>query len=382
MTPPLWTRDFSLAFAANFLMAFAFYLLMPTLPLYLTEQLHMSKAVAGLIMSIYVIAALAMRPFSGFLIDMLPRKGLYLVSFALFVLFTGFYLGAVSVLAFVVVRFLHGLVWGTITTSGNTLAIDIIPAERRGEGIGYYGMAMNIAMACGPLTGLLLSEHHPFVDVFFTSILSGVLGLLLALLMRVPAQIPHAHRSISLNRFLLVKGIPSGFALLFITISYGVTLAYVAMYGKEHHIPNTGFFFVALAAGIVLARVTTGKLLDRNLCAQMGVVGGLLTAASLLFLGLYPVAGVYFLLAFSLGFGYGMTFPAVQMMIINFGSHHQRGTANSTYFTAFDLGVGTGMLLGGQIAQRHSLALAFLVVAGSALLGTLLLWAFHRQPTA
>ena len=82
---PLWTRSFLLAFAANFFMAFAFYLLMPTLPLYLTEQLQISKSMAGVILSVYVIAALVMRPFSGFLIDKFPRKVLYLTSFALFV---------------------------------------------------------------------------------------------------------------------------------------------------------------------------------------------------------------------------------------------------------------------------------------------------------
>jgi len=367
---PLWTRDFSLAFAANFLMAFAFYLLMPTLPLYLTGQLHISKAMVGTIMASYVVAALAMRPFSGFLIDHFPRKMLYVISFAFFALLSFTYLSASSESTILAIRIVHGLIWGVITTAGNTLALDIIPSERRGEGIGFYGMSMNIAMALGPMTGILLSESRPFSQVFTVAVVSSVLGLILALCIRAPIHAPQPHRVLSLDRFLLIRGIPTGIGLLFVTISYGLILAFAAMYGKDHHIQNTGLFFVVMALGIIVARLLTGKLLDRNLCKHVGIAGGILAAFSLLLLGIYPVAACYFAVAFSLGLGYGMNFPAVQTIIINHGDHHQRGTANSTFFTAFDIGVGIGIVLGGQIAQYSDLSMAFLVVAAMALLGT------------
>lgn len=373
MKPPLWTRDFSLAFAANFLMAFGFYLLMPTLPIYLVRELHLTKGMTGLVMSAYVIAALAMRPFSGFLIDTFPRKRLYVISYVLFAGVSVTYLGASGAISFLLLRLLHGLVWGVITTSGNTLAIDLVPSERRGEGIGYYGMSMNIAMALGPMTGLLLGDRFAYAQVFQAAILSHFLGLGLAFCLRVPPKPPHSHAVLSLDRFLLIKGIPAGIALLFVTISYGLVLAFAAMYGKDHGIGHTGLFFVALAAGILGARFFTGRFLDRGHCERVGVLGAVLAAASLLLLGLFPTAVCYFAAAISLGFGYGMNFPAVQTMIVNQGNHHQRGTANSTYFTAFDLGVGVGMLMGGRIAQSCGLDPAFLVVAVSTLLGALLL---------
>lgn len=369
----LWTRNFLLAFGANFLMAFGFYLLMPTLPIYLTDQLHISKATAGIIMSAYVIAALAMRPFSGFLIDVIPRKALYITSFVLFTALTATYLGASSAASFFVLRLLHGLVWGVITTAGSTLAIDIVPSERRGEGIGYYGMSMNIAMALGPMAGLLLSDRFSYVQVFNSAFFSSLLGLIMATTLRVPPRQPRPHPLLSLDRFLLIKGIPSGIALLLVTISYGLVLAFAAMYGKDHQISHTGLFFVILACGIIVARLCTSKLLDRGHGLRVGVIGGILAAASLLLLGLFPVAVCYFLAAFSLGFGYGMNFPAVQTSMVNLADHHQRGTANSTFFTAFDLGVGVGMLLGGQIAQRYGLDPAFLIVSAFALLGAVLL---------
>lgn len=370
---PLWTRNFLVAFGANFLMAFGFYLLMPTLPMYLTEHLHITKSMAGVIMSSYVVAALAMRPFSGFLIDTVPRKRLYLTSFALFTLVSALYLGAAGDVSFLVLRLLHGLVWGVITTAGNTLIIDIVPSQRRGEGIGYYGMSMNIAMALGPMTGLFLGERFSYAQVFATAILSNLLGLGLALAIRVPYRAPHRHATLSLDRFLLLKGVPTGITLLFVTVSYGLILAFAAMYGKDHRIGHTGLFFVVLATGIVSARLFSGKHLDGGFGVQVGSAGALLAAASLLMLGLFPVAVCYFAAAFCLGLGYGMSFPAVQTLIVDLAGHHQRGTANSTYFTAFDLGVGIGMLLGGWIAQERGLELAFVIVAGSAALGAVLL---------
>lgn len=362
-----------LAFGANFLMAFGFYLLMPTLPIYLTQELHLSKGMVGLIMSAYVVAALAMRPFSGFLIDTFPRKSLCVTSFVLFAGLSVTYLGASGAITFLVLRLLHGLVWGVITTSGNTLAIDLVPHERRGEGIGYYGMSMNIAMALGPMTGLLLSDHFAYSSIFQAAILSHFLGLGLAVSLRIPPKPHHHHAVLSLDRFLLIRGIPSGIAMLFVTVSFGLVLAFAAMYGKDHRIGHTGLFFVALAVGILGARLLTGRFLDRGHCERIGVLGAVLAAASLLLLGLFPMAGCYFTAALSLGFGYGMDFPAVQTMIVNQAGHHQRGTANSTYFTAFDMGVGAGMLIGGWTAQSYGLDPAFLLVACSTLLGALLL---------
>lgn len=377
---PLWTRDFISAFVANFLMAFAFYLLMPTLPLYLASVLGLSKTAVGVVMSVYVIAALAMRPLSGFLIDALPRKALYVASFACFLLVSLGYPLAATMTGFFVLRLLHGLVWGVITTSGNTLAIDIVPSERRGEGIGYYGMSMNIAMALGPMTGLMLLERVPFLYVFYVSIASSALGLLLSFAIRVPPRARQVHQVFSLDRFLLLRGIPAGVALLCVTVSYGVILAYVAMYGKDHGIGSTGLFFVVMAVAVIAARLLTGRFLDRGYCLQVAWMGALGVAASLLLLGLYPVALCYFLVALSLGLGYGMVFPAVQTLIVGLGDHHQRGTANSTFFTAFDLGVGIGMLFGGRIAQSMGLSAVFVLVAGASLLGAVLLWLQVKKP--
>ena len=145
MTNPkdkLWTQSFISACIGNFLLFFAFYLLVPIFPLYLIEQFHTSKSMVGVILSSYTVAALLIRPFAGFVLDMVYRKPIYLVAYLLFVLtFVGYPLSHLIGL-FLFFRILHGFTFGFVTTAGNSLIVDIMPSSRRGEGLGYFGVAL------------------------------------------------------------------------------------------------------------------------------------------------------------------------------------------------------------------------------------------------
>ena len=260
-----------LLFSANFLMAFAFYLLMPTLPFYLISVWHLDKGMAGLVLASYVIASIASRPFSGYFVDRFSRKMLYIISYILFVLMFGGYIIAGALILFVIFRFTHGIIWGTLTTASNTLVIDITPSSRRGEAIGIFGLSSNIAMAIGPMTGLLLYEKLPFDYIFYTAALTGLVGVLLALPMKVRERPKFVHEPLSFDRFVLLKGIPSGINLILITVSYGMIFSFSAMYGKENNIPNPGVFFIIMAVGIMFSRMFGGKLVDRGRLNEVSV---------------------------------------------------------------------------------------------------------------
>ena len=126
--------------AANFLMFFGFWMLVPVLPFYLAETFAAVGTLIGIILSCYTVSALCIRPFSGYLIDMFARKPLYVVAYAIFtVIFLGYHLSA-SIVLFTLFRIVHGLAFGTTSVGGNTIVIDILPTERRGEGLGYFGL--------------------------------------------------------------------------------------------------------------------------------------------------------------------------------------------------------------------------------------------------
>jgi MFS family permease len=356
----LWTASFIYACLANFLMGFSFYLLIPTLPFYIVEHFKAPKSMVGIVMSCYVIAAVAIRPLSGFMVDSFSRKHVYVISYILFVWFCAGYVIAGSLFLIVVLRILHGFTWGTITTAGNTLAIDIMPSSKRGEGIGYYGMAINFSMALGPVVGLFLYERYNFGYIFYAALVSAVLGLFFSILIKAPAK-DHIHHKqpFSFDRFILIKGLPIGINLVFMAVSYGMVLSFAAMYGKEINVSHTGMFFTLLAVGIGVSRIFSGKLIDKGRIHEVSIIGLTLLTASFLMFSIGKNMLVYYISALCIGVGFGIMIPAFQTLFINIATHHQRGTANSTFYTAFDIGVGLGMIIAGKIAETVSLSWAF-----------------------
>jgi MFS family permease len=59
---------------------------------------------------------------------------------------------------------------------------------------------------------------------------------------------------------------------------------------------------------------------------------------------------LYFVSAFLIGYGFGTIFPAFNTLFINLAPHSRRATANATYLTGWDVGIGAGMLLGGALS--------------------------------
>ena len=347
----LWTPSFCVVVAGNFLLFFAFYLLLPVLPMYLDEAFAASRSTAGFILSSYTITALMIRPFAGYMVDTFPRKPLLLICYFVFLLFFGGYLLAGTLLLFAIIRAGHGVAFGLLTVSNSTVAIDVMPSSRRGEGIGYYGVSNNLAMAVGPTLSLYIHDAYANFDyIFLLSMVSATIGLIAVSTIKMPYRrepVPEKP-PISLDRFLLLKGMPEAFTLIFYSFSYGVLSTYLAVYGKEELgiESGAGFFFILLAIGLILSRLASGQWLNRGFVTRN------------IFVGVRNEWG-YYGAAVVLGLGYGCICPAYQTMFINLAPNNQRGTANSTYLTAWDLGVGLGVLIGGQIADLTNYATAY-----------------------
>lgn len=375
----LWNKSFIIACVANFLTACSFNLLMPTIPLYLTEVLNIESSKMGIILSSYAFALLLIRPFSGFLVDLYPRKMLYLIGITCFMaVFFGYYFAA-TVGFFIILRFIHGLFWGLSSVSANTVAIDIIPASRRAEGIGYFGVNMNIAMAIAPFFAIEIYEERGFSSVISVALAMGALAILVVCFMKVPTR-PAMERKqpLSLDRFLLVKGLPILFNQIFITFGWGTLMAYGILYGIESGVKNAGLFFLFLAAGIIASRVISGRLVDRGHIHQVIIFAVAVVSLSFLSFALIHTVYAYNISAFFIGIGYGTLLPALQTIYINMAPASQRGTANSTYLTGFDLGIGVGMLAGASIASKYGYENMYLFTSLLCFLG-LLIYAFNSR---
>ena len=153
----LITPGYCFILAANFLLYFGFWLLIPVLPFYLSEFFQAGNSTIGIVLSCYTVAALCIRPFSGYLLDTFARKPLYLFAYFIFMLMFAGYLIAGSLTLFIIFRIIHGVSFGMVTVGGNTVVIDIMPSSRRGEGWLLW-LTNNIAMSIGPMFGLFLHD--------------------------------------------------------------------------------------------------------------------------------------------------------------------------------------------------------------------------------
>ena len=366
----LITLNYCCILDANFLLYFGFWLLIPVLPFYLEEIFNVSNATIGIVLSCYTIAALCIRPFSGYFLDTFARKPLYMVAYFVFTAVFAGYMVAATLTFFIILRIIHGLSFGMVTVGGNTLVIDIMPSSRRGEGLGYYGLTNNLAMSVGPMFGLFLHNAGVSYSTVFTYALgAGVLGMLSASMVKTSYRPPVKREPISLDRFILIKGLPGGLSLLLLSIPYGMTTNYVAMYAKEIGITaETGLFFTFMAVGMAVSRLFSGRLVDKGKITE--VISAGMYLVSLCYFGL-TLCGwtidkfhesttiVFFVIALLLGIGFGTMFPAYNTLFVNLAPNSQRGTATSTYLTSWDVGIGIGMLCGGSIAEISSFKFAY-----------------------
>ena len=371
MKDKLVTSSYCFILAANFLLYFGFWLLIPVLPFYLSEVFSAGNSTIGIILSCYTVAALCIRPFSGYFLDSFARKPLYLMAYFIFMTMFAGYIIAGSLTLFIMFRIIQGVSFGMVTVGGNTVVIDIMPSSRRGEGLGYYGLSNNIAMAVGPMSGLFLHDAGmSFTTIFCCSLGSCMAGFVCASLVKTPYKPPVRREPISLDRFILLKGIPAGISLLLLSIPYRMTTNYVAMYAKQIGInATTGFFFTFMAIGMAISRIFSGKIVDRGKITQVISAGLYLVVFSFFLLSacVYLISWnnmvctiVFFSVALLLGVGFGIMFPAYNTLFVNLAPNSQRGTATSTYLTSWDVGIGIGMLTGGYIAEVSTFDKAYL----------------------
>ena len=381
----LVTPSYCFILAANFLLYFGFWLLVPVLPFYLSEIFHASNSTIGIVLSCYTISSLCIRPFSGYLLDTFARKPLYLLAYFIFTLIFAGYMVAGLLTLFIIFRVIHGISFGMVTVGGNTVVIDIMPSSRRGEGLGYYGLANNIAMSIGPMFGLFLhSGGASYTTIFSYALVSCVLGFLAACAVKTPYKAPVKRAPVSLDRFILLKGLPAGLSLLLLSVPYGMTTNYVAMYARQIGITaETGFFFTLMAVGMAISRLFSGRLVDKGMITQVIAAG--LYLVSFCYFALTACGWLiewnatfttilFFLISLLLGIGFGTMFPAYNTLFVNLAPNSQRGTATSTYLTSGDVGLGIGMLAGGYIAEISTFRMAYLC---GAMLTVVSLFYFH-----
>ena len=372
----LWNSNYCKVMIANFSLFTAFYLLTPLLPLYLHETFGATKDVIGLVLSGYTITALLFRPFSGYFVDSFPRKIVLMVCYTAFAIFFAGYLAASSLLLFTIVRTLHGGPFGALTVANSTVAIDVLPSSRRNEGIGYYGLSNNLAMAIAPSFAIFIyAQTHDFHLLFWLALLVATFGLIVDSTVKLKHQPSDVRpRKLSLDRFFLKRGWLLGVNMVFFGFCFGVLSNYLAIYGKQvmGMTGGTGTWFMLCSIGLILSRLQGGKALRQGRLTHNAAEGMLISLVGYTLFIACPNFIGYYGSAILIGLGNGHLWPAFQNMMISMAHHNERGTANSTILISWDVGMGLGILLGGILAESFGYSTAFWTVAVVNLTGVLL----------
>lgn len=363
----LWNSQYKKVMLCNFLLFFAFYLLTPLLPIYLDEAFHADKDMIGLVLSGYVVATLVVRPFSGFVVDTFDRKTVLMLCFFFFFICFAGYLGAASLLMFAIVRTMHGIPFGSTTVANSTVAIDVLPSSRRSEGIGYYGLSNNLAMAIAPSAGIYIYHAtNNFSLLFWLSLLLAFIGFLCSMSVKLPKREPVVGKpKMSLDHFFLTRGWLLAVNICFFGACWGVMSNYVALYGQQELgiTDGTGIFFMLLSAGLFTSRLFGAKSLRRGKMTRNAAAGTLISLAGYSLFAFVAAPWSFYLSALLIGLGNGQMYPAFLNMFIKVARHDQRGTANSSILISWDLGMGFGILFGGVIAENVGFVSAFHFVA-------------------
>jgi MFS family permease len=382
--PKLFTGNYLKVWIANFMMYFSFYFVTPLLPLYLRDVFDADKAMIGLVLSGYSVAALAIRFFSGYIVDRFSRKKVLLIGYASFALFfLGYYLTG-SIILFAVIRTLHGAPFGLTSVSSNTVAIDVLPSQRRGEGIGYWGLSNNFAMAVGPSLSLMLYHHFNSYNLLFTvSLVVALLGLLINTFVDCKYRPPIMEKKkMSLDRFLLLEGWSQGVCIAFIAMSYGILSTYIAIYSQDvlNITTGTGTFFMLFAFGLILSRFVGVQALSKGFEVRNATYGVIVVVIGYLMFALWQNLYGYYISAVVIGFGQASMYPAVQTMFLKMTTNDKRGTANATILTSWDLGVGLGIIFGGYVAEHlGGYNSAFLVSAAVSILSLMFFLLYAKK---
>ena len=346
----VFTKNFILMFLSNFLICVGFYMLMPILPIYAVKDLGIGNDSVGLIVGIFAFSAVLVRPFTGILTDNLGRMAIFIPSLVVITICSAGYAFAVGFVYLLIVRVFHGISWSGVTTANSAIVADIVPASVRGQGMGYFGLSMTIAMALGPAFGVYLIERLDFFTVFLFCGAISLISLFIAAFVKPPAVSIHPKPFSFLGLFeKRVFGV--SVIQFFYAFSSSSVMTFAILHGVQEGIEGVGYFFIVFALVVSIVRFFGGKILDKRGPALFIYFGHFAYMAGCVVLAFSKTVFPFLMSGVLTGLGAGLIIPTLMTMMVNLVPSDRRGAASATVFSALDIGVGIGAVVMGIVAQ-------------------------------
>lgn len=352
---------------------------------YAMNEFHSSSGQAGFAASIFVIGALIASLFVGKWIARVGYKKMLCVGVIASIVMTLTYFGVNSVALLLVIRLLHGVAFGITSTSSATIVADIVPKDRRGEGIGYYSLSQTLATAIGPFLGMFLTRHGSYYMIFaacaIVSAISVVIAPLLSLRkMELTEEQMKGMQGFKLSNLIEYKAVPISIIALLIYVCYSSIVSFLTVYSKEIHLVDAAsFFFIVYAVVILVSRPTVGRMFDKKGENVIMYPAILIFAIGMFLFSQSYYSAVLLLAAALIGLGLGAIQSSTQAIAVKVTPQHRMGLANSTYFMLANVGMGIGPLLVGFLIPFTGYRGMYTAVAFIALVCLLLYYLLHGR---
>src|SRR5699024_2017428 len=362
----IWTKSFISISITQLLLFTVFYTLLTTLPIYVIDDLGGSESQAGLVATFMLISAIAIRPFSAKIIDMVGKKKILVFSVSFFFLMTISYLFAYNFVVLSIIRLIHGISFGFMTSIAGVIVADIVPEKRRGEGMGYFAMAMNIAVVAGPFIGLLLIQYVSFRTLFFFLIGLMAVGLITSLLVNIkedPVELSPT-TTMKLSDLIEVSVLPVSFIVALVGFSYGSLLSFGLVYAEVIGLSRVSSYCLLVFAIVMsVFRPMLGRAFDEKGARFVLIPSLIAFSLGLAVLSISQSVALFLIAAVIIGLGYGTVLPGFQALVVQKAGPKRTSQAMSTLFTLYDSGIALGAFSWGLISAAYGFTTMYVVSA-------------------
>jgi len=373
----IFTREFILGVFSQFAFISVFYILIPTLPIYLLRS-GSTEAEIGVLIGVFFVSSLALRPFVGKALLRTPEKIFMIVGTLLFALTSLAYLVAPPFWPFFLVRIFQGIGLAFFHTASFTMIANISPEAHLGQSLSYFFLAPNISLALLPSLGMFLINRFSFNFLFLTCLSLSLCALLITFKLKRRPVAPLEDSSPQKGMLLSWKAIPPSIVNFLNFIMWGALTAFFPLYALNHGVTNSGLFFTVVAIMFFLGRGFGGKILDlysRDRVIPLLLVTSLL---SMVILAFSKNLTMFILVAVIWGIGNALLTPAILAYVLD-RAGSSKGPAIGMYMLLSDLGLGLGPVIMGIIIRLSSYPIMFLCLAFTGVINLIYFYFFVRK---
>jgi len=360
-TQKILTRDFVLSFLAQFAFSFVSFILVPTIPVYLS-RFEAKAGEIGFLIGILSVFSLIPRPFIGRALLRIPERKFMMAGAVLYTLSSIAYLAAPPFWPFLIVRIMQGVGLAFFSTASVALIANITSENRRGQIISYYFLSFNFAFALAPYFGMVLINQFSFTVLFLVCTALSLCTLFVTLKLKKMQGIPIENDSIQSQPFFSREVLPSSIMAFLLNVIWGSLGAFFPLYALRHGVSNPGIFFAFVAITLILGRSLGGRILDIYAREKVIIPCFIAIIISIVILTFSTTLPMFILVAIIFGTGWAFLYPSLVVYAVE-NSGSARGPAMGTFTALADLGAGIGPMIMGLILEWTNYPMMFIFLA-------------------